>query len=96
MRGRRSCQGGRRCGQRGAAWWRRVRYGVSGVGEQPEMAVTGEVLTEEDDGRGIPLLGFASRRCGQVLGAGGGVVMRHFRWSSQTTQGWLVGGWRWW
>jgi hypothetical protein len=45
--------------------------GVGGVGEQPEKATTAEVLAVEDDDGGIPFPGFASRRCGQALGARG-------------------------
>jgi hypothetical protein len=71
MRGRRSSRGGWRSGRRGAPWWHGTRCRVSGVGKQLEKAATSEVLMEEDDGRGIPLPGFASRRCRQVLGAGG-------------------------
>jgi hypothetical protein len=41
------------------------------VGDQPERPTSSKVLTEEDDGEGIPLPGFASRRCGQALGVGG-------------------------
>jgi hypothetical protein len=41
------------------------------VGQQPEKAATDEVLAEEDDDGGILFPGFASRRCRQVLGAGG-------------------------
>jgi hypothetical protein len=52
VRGRRSSRGGRRSGRAGATWWRRTRCGVSGLGEQPEKAVTSEVLVEEDDGGG--------------------------------------------
>jgi hypothetical protein len=40
------------------------------VGDQPERPTSSKVLAEEDDGEGIPLPGFASRR-GQALGVGG-------------------------
>jgi hypothetical protein len=70
-RGRRSGQGCRRSGRGGHPWRRGTRCRVGGVGEQPEEAAANGVLAEEDDGGGIPLPGFASRHCGQVLGAGG-------------------------
>jgi hypothetical protein len=48
-----------------------LAVGLAGWGEQLEMAATGEVLMEEDDGGEIPWPGFASRHCRQALGAGG-------------------------
>jgi hypothetical protein len=71
VRGRASGRGGRRCGRGGALWRRGACCRVGGLGKQSEKATTDEVLTDEDDGGGIPLPGVASRRCGQVLGAGG-------------------------
>jgi hypothetical protein len=55
VRGRRSGRGGQRSGLGGAPLWHRTRCGVGGVGEQPEEATTGGVLTEEDDGGVTPV-----------------------------------------
>jgi hypothetical protein len=71
VRGRGSGRGSRRIGQGGAPSRRGICCGVSGVGEQSEKAVVGEVLAEEDDGGEIPWPGFVSRRYGKALGAGG-------------------------
>jgi hypothetical protein len=71
VRGRGSGRGGRRGGRGGAPWWRGARCGVDGVEEQAEEAAASEVLAEEDDDGEVPWPGFASRRCGQALGARG-------------------------
>jgi hypothetical protein len=71
VRGRGSGRGGRRGGHGGAPWRRGAHYRVDGVREQAEEAATGEVLVKEDDGGEIPWPGFASRRYGQALSAGG-------------------------
>jgi hypothetical protein len=51
----RSGRGDHRSGRGGAPWRRGTCGGVDGVGEQPEEAATGGVLTEEDDGGGTPV-----------------------------------------
>jgi hypothetical protein len=71
VRGRVSGRGGRRGGLGGAPWWHRACCWVGEVQEHVEKVAAGEVLREEDDGGEIPWPGFASRRCGQALGAGG-------------------------
>jgi hypothetical protein len=49
----------------------KLATGSARWGEQSEKAAAGVVLTEEDDSGEIPWPDFASRRCGQTLGAGG-------------------------
>jgi hypothetical protein len=71
VRGRRSGRGGQRSDRGGAPWWRRTRCGAGGVGEQSEKATASVVSIEEEDDREISWPGFASRCCGQALGAGG-------------------------